>query len=290
MSVTQLPNNISVAYTEVALEDMPQEEFGDKIAATRVLRCAWGSRWQLAQELMPAITPGANLIDVVVRMPHRYPYRTDLGLYCTSVSMSPWAGNPAAGTPGPYLDAGPKLAWEWAFLHAHYETLQTDNATALIWQEALRPCAEFITIPNTALYWYDGTPVDPSSSPGFTLKKIEWTVTRRYAPTTFPSIVLSYQGSVNLNTVTSGLFPGLSFTAGKLLYNGVDIEEDRFSDGSPAVKLVYHFTGQSASWNQFPHHIGTGTSMPFETIYKDAGHSAAFVMYPSVALENLFGW
>jgi hypothetical protein len=291
MSVSIYQNRITTSFVEVAEGETPQESFGDRIEATRILRCAWGNRWQFAQELMPSVVPGSNLYNITLTLPHRYPYRTDLGLFCDSVMISPWVGNPAAGSPGPNLDNGPKLAWEWAYLHAHYQTLQGDTANAILWQEQMRPCAEFITLPYNELYWDDAQddPIDPSSAPAFILRKIEWTVTRRFAPLNFPPQVLSYQGKINSTQVRSGIYPGLIFAPFTLLYNGVEVEQDRFSNGLPAVKLIMHFTGMNQDWDTFPHHRNlTSEVMSFDPMYKSNGD--AFFPFDDVDFENLFGW
>lgn len=290
-SIAVLPNSISVSYSEVAQENAPAEEMGDVIQAKRILKCAWGSRWALAQQLMPGVVSSGG--GVTLTMPHRYPYRTDLGLYCTSVSIEPWVGNPSIGTPGPHLDSGPKLAWEWALLHASYTTLQGSGEYSIIFQEQLAPCAEFVTLPatdsdgNVLLFWDAAKtkPIADAQAPGFLLRRIEWTVTRRYMPLSFSSIYLSYLGKINTNDIVSGVFSGLSFPAGQLLYNGLQIEPDRFSDGKPAVKAIMHFTFQNVNWNLFAHPVAGAASL-FAKIYDTAG--AEYKPYTDTTLEDLF--
>jgi hypothetical protein len=293
MSISFLANNITVAYEEVAQDGCPDEKLGETIEATRTLKCAFGSRWQLAQELLPFVT-ALNPLDVLVRMPHLYPYRTDLQLYATDVTMEPWATNPAIGSPGPHLGAN-VLAWEYAFLHVHYRSLQS-GPTSLVWTEKFEPCAQFITLGTSKLYW-DALKTDPvmnGSAPAFIHRKIEWTVQRRYAPIGFPPEVVLFQGTINTDRIVSSVYPGLVFEPYTLLYNGCNIEPDRFSDGSPAAKITMRFTGQNVDWDLFPHTLNeTDGIMKFDQIYRSTGVGTSEPFYPyndNTFMGNILGW
>lgn len=303
-TVNIINNDISNTYDEVGQGETPEETFADKIECSRILRCAWNVRWRMCEDILPWISAGTGeaFNQITIQKPQQYPYFTYIPLFADSVRMVPWETNPAVYAPGKANPTDPgtilttpstTIAWQWAYLHVHYSSLPTASPVSIVFDEEMRPCAEFMTLPSTKFFWTGspGQPLDPQSAPGFVLHKVEWIVTRRYCPLNFASEVLSWVGAVNSTSVTSLKFPGLSFAQDMLLYNGCDIQPDRNSDGSPACKLVMHFTGQNVSFNQFINPLKSlnGTSV-FESIFtsadtQDAGHT--FTPYKEQELNKL---
>ena len=278
----------------------PEEDFeGDMLRAEAVYKIPWYKRWDIMQALMPSASPGRGM-DLALTMPAQYPYRIDLQMYAKSCSCRPWVGSPAAGSAGPHDSSDTAvLRWQWGKLRIKFESLQNNNPRSLVWQESFAPAVEFVTASaqdtagNDKLWWEDGTPIGTSSAPGLRIIRGEWTVTRRWAPLAFPAEIMDYQGMVNSAAVTSGVYPSLSFTAGQLLYDHFEPEQDRFADGSAAVKLTMHFMFMmQGTWLTFPRVLKAGSGiMPFEAIYKDKTATNRFLPFDNTHdLNVLLGW
>ena len=306
-SVNIIANQIANQYDEVGEGETPEETFGDKIECNRIIRCQWASRWRMCEDILPWIEAGSgeNFNQITIQKPQQYPYFTYIPLFADSIRMVPWVTNPAVYAPGHANPTDPgtlltspatTVAWQWAYLHVHYSSIPTTSAVSIVFDEEMRPCAEFMTLPSTGLFWTGtageaGVAVDPQSAPGLVLRKVEWTVTRRYCPLDFAAEVQSWVSCINKTTVTSLKYPGLSFPQNQLLYNGVDIQPDRNSDGSPACKLIMHFTGQNVSWNQYFNPLKSMNGTPvFENIYTSAesqSSSTQFTPYKEQELNYL---
>ena len=302
--ITITPSPRLPVYVEEFAEDggSPDESFDEMLTANATYLVPWASRWDVMALMMPAVYPGGGM-DLTLRTPFQYPYLPKTSaLYCQSCSCAPWVGNPASGSPGP-VGPGPVLSWQYGKIKAHFSSLQNNDPMSLVWQESFSPAVEFVTLSaldgqgGNALFWASGhASADAIGSGATTLglryTKIEWTVTRRWAPIDFPDEILDYVGTINSTEVASGIYPALDFAQDQLLYDSFTPEQDRFADGSPAVKLTMRFiglVGTGASWNKFAHPDPTSTGNLLWTVIYNKNDNA-FNPFKENDLNDLLGW
>ena len=302
-----------VPHEELATKP-PAESWGDNAQATRVLRCRWQDRMNLAWQLLggpcylgAAGSPTAaqynakysvssSTGDIAVFSPHQYPYNPQL--VCTAVSMAS-EGNPIkGGSLDSRLSAGAGAIlntvnnFDHAILTCTYTSPQEPNSGPWLnsfFRENLEPSTKLITVPRNNLYWNAAhtIPVNVNEAPGFELKCWQWSVTRRkICPGgTLLALLAGYQGCVNTGSMTSALGP--SFGVGPVLFDAPTLEPDSLNDGTPAVKVTLKFKCQNVAFNTFPHVMGLGgtAGLKFDKLYTPDGNQ--FFLYPTAALGNL---
>ncbi|MCY2954817.1 MAG: hypothetical protein NTU53_23040 [Planctomycetota bacterium] len=261
--------NVTATFTEIA--GSPQEESsGQRFRATRRLRCAWADRELLRQQLLGLDMGFIQIPDLYLGHP---------GCYVRSVASEP-EGHLIRSHP-----VGGVNVYDTALVTAQYETpsgagsASTDDGGRVLIEEELTPSAQVKVGSAAGLYWADDTPLIASEAPDWILRFVEWTVTF-HGLEVLPVNIFAWMGCVNKDPVISKTL-GITFEAGKLLFNGGRPRRIFTATGAQGWSLTEEFTYNPFGWNKFPR----GGEAVVEVLY-DA-EDELYEPYPPVDFTKL---
>lgn len=258
------------------MEGSPTEQWdANGFSATRVLRCAWSSRFTLADELLGGDSGRGAL----------YEPKTSTGARATGIAMGPPGGTmlPISGTIAGYNNAE---------LTVTYGNGPGDSADLV--SESLEPTAEFLTLPPEKFLWGSGTvgtgvDLEEDEAPGMLIRGMDYVLTRYQVPY-IPIALTTLPGKVNDATVTASLLltsPGvcMAFAAETLLFGNPTLQRTTKTDNSPCWTINYRFSYRPSGWNKY---WRSGASTPgYETLYEKGG--SAYKSYPTASFAGICG-
>lgn len=236
---------ITVAFEEI--DNSPQESItAEGLVASRLLRCDWGDRFQLARELLGYSKDTG--FTVTSYRPHRYPAASHLFAQNISISGAGASGGSAAGdAAGNY-----NMTWAKADLSVEYLPRTVDDADPrTMVSESVEPNAEFLTLPSKLLYWDAAAkePLGADEAPGLVVRMMNWVVTHhnvRSLHADFWELI----GHVNDAAVESKTF-GFTLAAETLLYQAPSLSREITTDGAQAWRVTVRFSYRPDGWNLF---------------------------------------
>lgn len=213
--------------------------------------------------------------DVVLMMPHACPNWPDL--FCTELAF-----DPVGKQTGHFPPQG--AGYEYAQITAIYETAPK-NPLEMIVDERITPAAEFLTLPNTSLFWDAPGVDDPLAdveAPSKLITLWEWEYTiRRLPEECLPANIYDHVGKINTAAMTSHKF-GFTFAEGRVLYGNVVIEDGLNWWGDRYYTVFYKFLVRAYSWQLF---YRGGFDTP-QILYEPAA-GGAFATYGEADLTDL---
>ena len=159
-------------------------------------------------------------------------------------------GKSAAYSPGGELAS--YTQYDDAVMSIVYESVSS-NSLWTLFDEDFQSSVEFLTVPGRGLFWNaDGAtePVGDDESPGVIFQRGDWTYTIKRIPY-LRAEFWDHQGKVNETSIESPKYE-ISFTAGKLLYEGVVTTNSINYLGEQEFRAELKFAYNSLGWNNFP--------------------------------------
>jgi len=230
----------------------------DHWSGRRMLQCAWEDRWYLYKQLLgTTIASGTTL---VYRLPQQFPGVAHA--YVNYIEVTPF-GAPISSSNNTVLQ------YEKARLLVHYETAVYEaQPHEVLIEEHLEPSVEFLTLPNTELYWDSGQAeqLHASEAPGIPIKMIDWVYTLHFIPL-LQAEILSLTGHCNSVAIYSHTLD-LWFEIGTLLYSYPTLSRQTTTGGTKSWDITLRFTWREKGWNKFPKR---GEGITFQTVYDKYG-------------------
>jgi hypothetical protein len=228
------------------------------MTASVVLRCAYGLRHQLAQDIL------------VNRRP--WP-KQDVGVAPTAATASivPVITTEGGGS------LNQTIIYGHALVTVNYSTAVVDLVT-----ESIEPTAEFITLDYRRFRWgaANGAHLTEEEAPGLLIRGINFVRTELDVSLPVNSNVFSLIGHVN-NAPLTGSILQATFPTETLLYAPPSISTSRNSLGQYKAQLVKKFTYKPEGWNVY----FRGATSSWEEIYLAGG--AVFKSYQPANLNGL---
>lgn len=243
-TISTLSSRISVTHEELNVPNQSPAEVlsRDTTEATRWLKCAWGSRHTLANQLIGGYDSRAKTWT----SPQRYPNSRILELYAKSVSITPF-GKPVA-------TSSSVQAYGHAILEVKYaptDLVEFEEKPELaIFDIRLRPNSEFITLPSRQLYWdKDGAKEPLEHPPGVLVQSLDIEIVR-HRQRTIPPRVLTAIGVINEKAIK---LPDIPFACGPetLLYAGASADKSETTKSKKEWRLTLTFKYRKHGWNLF---------------------------------------
>ncbi len=260
-----------VAYTEEA--GSPRENYNPSFTASRVLRCAWGDRHVLVDEIVGGDAGQGLLYE---------PATATQGRALTASIL------PAPGQQIPFSST--VAGYESALVTINYGFGKGESVNLV--SESLEPTAEFMTEDNR-LYQWDTEVLDADlmlkedEAPGRLLIGLDYVLTRYQVPL-IPASILTLPGSVNDATVTSstlqisaGPAVFMSFAAQTLLFQSPVMDRTIQTDNSPTWTLRYRLSFRAPGWNVY----WRSKNQAYETIFRTG--QGAYVSYPLASFSGI---
>lgn len=250
MSITI--NEAELTVTHEQLEPSPNEVYGEdnSFNATRILKCAWSARHDLARQLRGYFS--GDWPNHIVHLPHRYPDQP--AAFVRSISRITGKGKTSAGI----VDSN-VLNYSYAELAVNYGTSgqgegqgqDGDDAPLAIITESLEPAAEFITLSGETLAWDNpgGPPVEAGDEPSILVPGLDWIYTIHQI-TNLPAAFISLTNFVNQYSVVSSSL-NYTFPAETLLYHGPSPRRIITTEGAEAWEVTLRFTVRFGGWNMW---------------------------------------
>jgi len=251
MSYLVQENEITVNYAEI--EGWPKENcrWNGK-EATRLLKCAWADRIQLARELVGY--GQLSGFDIIYHRAHRYAPFKEIGddAIALDVAIAPFAGS--VPDPTSVKDA----EYRYAYLTVKYGIpdydLPTEGQTYVT--ESLEPASEFLTLPHEKLFWQINptkVPLESTEAPAKIIRMLAWVYTLNDL-SSLPNEVYDLPGCVNKNDVYSWSLKRW-FAWETLLCSDPSLRREGTSKWSATFRFLYRNAGTFANplgWNVFP--------------------------------------
>lgn len=227
----------------------------DKWTASVTLRCAWGNRYLLVNDIIGNSRP----------FPH------------SSYAVAPQASSASIV---PALDAaitvGQSLDYEYALVTINYSTEVKDLVV-----EEIEPTTEFIKEDFRRFRWgaASGDPLTEKEAPGRLVRGMNIVRTYYQLASIHPDF-LDLVGACNSAQYVSALL-GLTFPAQTLLYHPPVINRAITTAGAEAFTLKAKYTYKKGGWN----HYWRQKSQDFEQIYDVNG--VVYESYPPESFANI---
>ena len=260
-----------VAYTEEA--GSPRENYNPSFTASRVLRCDWGDRHVLVDELVGGDAGQGLLYE---------PAPATLGR-ALSASIEP-----APGQQAPFSST--VAGYEKALVIINYGFGKGESVNLV--SESLEPTAEFMTEDNRLYQWDthvrdDTLTLKEDEAPGRLVIGLDYVLTRYQVPLV-PLAITTLPGSVNDATVTSSTLlistgPNvfMSFAAETLLFQAPVMDRTIQTDNATTWTLRYRLSFRKPGWNKY----WRSSTQDYETIYKIG--VGAYVSYPLASFAGI---
>jgi hypothetical protein len=245
--------SVNVSYTPPTVpheewtlnEDSPRSTLDrNGTTATRVFKCAWSGRNQLAAQLRSsyrisvAVTGGSRTFFIGQQY-------EDTQSYADSIDIAPFGKSGGIGSVASYDSA--LLTVRYA--PRDFNSSQNTTDTAIYYTETFSPAAEFLTLPNTSLKWEDGAALPEDATVSRLIRMTEWSLNFTEAGNV-PASLVAYAGYVNSAPVLSRAH-GVVYDAETLLYTGPLVRRSFFVDGRRATDLSVTFIHRPTGWNKF---------------------------------------
>ena len=211
------------------------------LEASVQLRCTWGNRLTLADDLIS----------------NRRPWPSFTAAKCFSASITPDGAD--------YTTAGQECVYTHAIVSANYSTLAQRDLIS----ESIEPVANFRTLDHRLFRWNGGAgvPLNEQEAPGQLIRSFNLVRTMYNIPAV-PATILSLPGCCNSAVYSSALL-GLSFAAETLLFGLKPLTRTITTGGTTGFTVTTSFSFQPNGWNrfwnqranayQFIHLAGSGT-------------------------------
>lgn len=248
---------MSIAYSEEL--GSPRETVTDSgIQAVRTLRCAWGDRWALVEQIVGGL-------DV-------YENNESTNALARTASIRPDGARVTGGGAESQIAEYQQALVDVTYATAGIDFPDSDNGDQVA--ESLEPNIEGLPIAvededgEPIFRWGNattGTPLSPNEAPPKLFPAVDY-VLKRFKVSAVPAATLTLVGHVNASSVVS-LTLGATFGAQTLLYNPPILTRTFTSGGVGAWDIEYRFSFRPSGWNQFYR----GETAQFESIFRDAG-------------------
>lgn len=222
-----------VSYEE--LDGYPIEKWDGGFTATRMLKCAWGDRYTLVDELSGSSS--------------YYPYLGTSTAYPASATIRPF-GKQEAYVSGTTTDT--RMAqYDYATVEVNYSLYapRYNLLTSKFISEYLGPWTEFLTADPSKFTWTSGsnTAIDDNEAFGKLSTGLVYILTFHHI-TTIPDAAYTLCDYCNASTVDSYTL-GKTFPAQSLLYALHSATRDLQLGKYPSWRLSYVFRYRPVSWN-----------------------------------------